>query len=154
MRDCTLYHPEDKHCIQLDVIDNLFHIRILHNYAAADPIHSITIHHYHTVKPHVHVAAALNGMRLLHMRLSHFNMRKIRKSIQHGSQFGKHFSLDNLKDLKEPSDKPPCKACLLGISHDPSKHRSHKRAESCGDLIHISDTLTFHGFLTALRGGV
>ncbi|XRA96978.1 hypothetical protein NFJ02_02g74950 [Pycnococcus provasolii] len=45
MRDCTLYHPEDKHCIQLDVIDNLFHIRILHNYAAADPIHSITIHH-------------------------------------------------------------------------------------------------------------
>ena len=47
MRDCTLYHPEDKHCIQLDVIDNLFHIRILHNYAAADPIHSITIHHYH-----------------------------------------------------------------------------------------------------------
>ncbi|XRB09386.1 hypothetical protein NFJ02_40g105480 [Pycnococcus provasolii] len=105
-------------------------------YAAANPIHSITIHHYHTVKPHVHVAAALNGMRLLHMRLSHFNMRKIRKSIQHDSQFGKHFSLDKLKDLKEPSDKTPCKACLLGISHDPSKHRSHKRAESCGDLIH------------------
>ncbi|XRB11025.1 retrovirus-related Pol polyprotein from transposon [Pseudoscourfieldia marina] len=120
----------------LKIIDGLYCLPVTNRLCDCHPVmcEDTSLRYVPLDRSHhiAHAATPLKGSQLLHMRLCHYSIKKIKKSIERGAFFG--------KSAKKMAAIPPphhtCVGCLQGKAKRPTKQRNDQRANSCGDLVH------------------
>ncbi|XRB24236.1 retrovirus-related Pol polyprotein [Pseudoscourfieldia marina] len=119
----------------IKIVDNFFCVEV------APPLDfDMTIDTtFHQSPAAAYAIHALEGLRLLHLRLAHFNETKIKASIAAGAKFGEH---KTSADTATKKLTHLCRGCVEGKAHDIPKHRQSERTDRVGGALVHTDIKT------------